>query len=118
MHSLEKLKENSVWYDANLDSLLPKYRGRYIAISGGRVLGDYGDFDEGVDATLAEGYAPGTFMVHLCVPREEELPRVYLSGCADFSGVMDVISRGDVLLTNKGTTEFAFRIPSEGKSPL
>ena len=55
MHSLEKLKENSVWYDANLDSLLPKYRGRYIAISGGRVLGDYGDFDEGVDATLAEG---------------------------------------------------------------
>ena len=94
MHSLEKLKENSVWYDANLDSLLPKCRGRYIAISGGRVLGDYGDFDEGVDATLAEGYAPGTFMVHLCVPREEELPRVYLS------------------------TEFAFRIPSEGKSPL
>ena len=51
-------------------------------------LGDYGDFDEGVDATLAEGYAPGTFMVHLCVPREEELPRVYLSGRADFSGVM------------------------------
>ena len=118
MHSLEKLKENSVWYDANLDSLLPKYRGRYIAISDGRVLGDYGDFDEGVDATLAEGYAPGTFMVHLCVPREEELPHVYLSGRADFSGVMDVISRGDVLLTNKGTTEFAFRIPSEGKSPL
>jgi len=34
MHSLEKLKENSVWYDANLDSLLPQYRGRYIAISG------------------------------------------------------------------------------------
>ena len=52
------------------------------------MLGDYGDFDEGVDATLAEGYAPGTFMVHLCVPREEELPRVYLSGRADFSGVM------------------------------
>ncbi len=82
------------------------------------MLGDYGDFDEGVDATLAEGYAPGTFMVHLCVPREEELPRVYLSGRADFSGGMDVISRGDLLLTNKGMTEFAFRIPSEGKSPL
>ena len=43
---------------------------------------------------------------------------MYLSGRADFSGVMDVIGRGDLLLTNKGTTEFAFRIPSEGKSPL
>ena len=37
MHSLEKLKENSVWYDANLDSLLPQYRGRYIAISEGAI---------------------------------------------------------------------------------
>lgn len=88
MRSLEKLKANSVWYDANLDSLLPKYRGRYVAIADGRVLGDYGDFDEDVDATLAEGHAPGSFMVHLCVPREEEIPRVYLSGRADFSRVM------------------------------
>ena len=27
MHSLEKLKANSVWYDANLDSYLPRYFG-------------------------------------------------------------------------------------------
>ena len=31
---------------------------------------------------------------------------------------MDVINCGDFLVTNKGKTEFAFRIPSEGKSPL
>ncbi|MBP5321769.1 MAG: hypothetical protein J6334_12350 [Kiritimatiellae bacterium] len=88
MHSLAKLKANSIWYDANLDSLLPKYRGRYIAIADGKVLGDYEDFDEGVDAMLAKGQAPGSFMVHLCVPREEEIPRVYLSGRVDFSRVM------------------------------
>ena len=41
MRSLEKLKANSVWYDANLDSLLPKYRGRYVASADGRVLGDF-----------------------------------------------------------------------------
>ena len=35
MRSLEKLKANSVWYDANLDSLLPKYRGRYVVIADG-----------------------------------------------------------------------------------
>ena len=46
MRSLEKLKANSVWYDANLDSLLPKYRGRYVVIADGKVLGDYVDFDE------------------------------------------------------------------------
>ncbi len=33
MRSLEKLKANSVWYDANLDSLLPKCRGRHVAIA-------------------------------------------------------------------------------------
>ena len=86
--NLQKLKANSVWYDANLDSLLPKYRGRYIAIADGKVLGDYDDFDKGVDETVLAGYALGTFMVHLCVPREEETPWICLSGRADFSRSM------------------------------
>ena len=38
-----------------------------------------------VDAMISAGHAPGTFMVHLCVPREEETPWVCLSGRADFS---------------------------------
>ena len=37
------------WYNANLDTLLPKYRGRYVAICDGRVVGDYPDFNEGVE---------------------------------------------------------------------
>ena len=31
---------------------------------------------------------------------------------------MDIISMGDFLVTNKGCTRFAFRVPSEGASPL
>lgn len=31
---------------------------------------------------------------------------------------MDIISMGDFLVTNKGCTRFAFRVPSEGVSPL
>lgn len=30
---------------------------------------------------------------------------------------MDIISMGDFLVTNKGSTRFAFRVPSEGASP-
>ena len=88
MRDLTKLKANSIWYNANLDTLLPKYRGRYVAICDGKVVGDYSDFNEGVDATLDAGYEPGSFMVHLCVPREEETPWLYLSGRVDFSRAM------------------------------
>jgi len=31
---------------------------------------------------------------------------------------MDVISLGDFLITNRGRTEFTFRIPSEGSAPF
>jgi len=31
---------------------------------------------------------------------------------------MDVISMGDFLVTNKEHTRFAFRVPSEGTSPI
>jgi hypothetical protein len=82
------LKRNADWYYANLDSLLPKYNGKYIAIADGRVLGDYDDFNRGVDATLSAGHPLGSFIVHLCVPREQETPWICLSGRADFSRSM------------------------------
>lgn len=88
MINLAALKENADWYNANLDTLLPKYNGKYVAISGGRILGDYDDFNRGVDETLSAGYAPGSFIVHLCVPREKETPWICLSGRADFSKSM------------------------------
>ena len=85
---MTELKKNAAWYYANLDSLLPKYNGKFVAISNGRVLGDYDDFNRGVDETLSAGYAPGSFIVHLCVPREKETPWICLSGRADFSKSM------------------------------
>ncbi|MBQ9430034.1 MAG: hypothetical protein IJU44_00630 [Kiritimatiellae bacterium] len=70
------------------DSLLPKYNGKFVAISNSRVLGDYDDFNHGVDATLSAGYAPGSFIVHFCVPREKEMPWICLSSRTDFSHSM------------------------------
>lgn len=31
---------------------------------------------------------------------------------------MDIISMGDFLVTNKDRTKFAFRVPSDGSSPI
>ena len=80
MQDYAKIKENAEWYDANREELLSKYRGRYVAISDGRVWGDYGEQVEGIKAMLGSGHEAGTFIVHHCIPREEEVPFICHSG--------------------------------------
>ena len=48
---MTEVKTNADWHYANLDSLLPKYNGKSVAISDGRVLGDY-------DGTLEKRSTP------------------------------------------------------------
>lgn len=67
-----KLRENSDWYYANLSSLLPKYQGRYVAVADKALFGDYGECVEGVRALESAGFPRGTFIVHKCVPLEQE----------------------------------------------
>ena len=69
------IKACAEWFEANREDLLPKYSGRYLAIADGRVLGDYADQLEGIQATLGSGRVAGTFIVHQCVPKEDE-PRI------------------------------------------
>ena len=38
-----KLKENADWYYANLDSLLPKYRGRFVGCASGYGMAEEGE---------------------------------------------------------------------------
>ena len=68
------LRKNFEWYYANLRRLLPKYRGRVIAFADGVVIGTYANEAAAVKGALALGHAPGTFAVHLCVPKKEEKP--------------------------------------------
>jgi len=67
-----KIRENSDWYYANLESLLPKYEGRYVAVANGALFGDYGECSEGVRAVEQAGFPRGTFIVHKCIPLEQE----------------------------------------------
>ena len=50
-----KIADNAKWYYANLDSLLPQYRGKYVAITGGSVFGSYDDCATGVLAIEKAG---------------------------------------------------------------
>lgn len=87
MTDRENLKKNFEWYDANLDSLLPRYSGRYIAFSDGKVIGAYDDQIEAARSAIGLGHPLGTFAVHLCVPKSEERPIVFNSCRVDFSRV-------------------------------
>jgi len=72
MADLTKFKESVAWYDANRDSLLTQYRGKYVAVCGDQVCGNWDDQLSGLRAMVKAGYTPGTFIVHQCVPLEEE----------------------------------------------
>jgi len=80
-----RLKENHDWYYANLDDLLPRYGGKYIAFANGAVIGAYEDMIVAAQSAVDLGYSLGTFAVHKCIPKSEERPMVIASLCADYS---------------------------------
>ena len=67
-----EIKKNSDWYYANLDSLVPKYDGKFIAIIDRAVVGEYDTFANGVHAMLNSGHRPGTCIVQHCLSPAEE----------------------------------------------
>lgn len=72
MPDLTNFKKSVKWYYANSDSLLLEHRGKYVGICIDRVCGVWEDQNEGVQAMIAAGYKLGDFLVHYCVPQEEE----------------------------------------------
>lgn len=83
-----KIKENSDWYYANQDELVSRFKGKFIAISDCGVVGAYDTFGSGVHAMIDSGHIPGTFIVHHCLPVEEERQSYYFhSNRVDFGKV-------------------------------
>ena len=70
------LRKDYDYFIDNLDELLLKYAGRYIAIKGETVIGDYGSFD---DAYMGTGKTEkaGTFIIQHCVPDDEDSVAYY-----------------------------------------
>ena len=76
---------NTNWFYQNQDDLVSKYNGKFVAISDCSVLGAYDSFGGGVRAMIGKGYAPGTFIVHHCLPEDAERKTYYFhSNRVDF----------------------------------
>lgn len=71
-------KEYQYFLD-NEEKLLNIYRGKYIVIKDGEVIASYNTIGEAYIETVKD-YELGTFMIHKCIPEEEQIqylgPRV------------------------------------------
>jgi hypothetical protein len=65
----------------------------------------------------AYAYVVDMMLPNKLVIRGVEVSESDLKVCDALIG-MDIISMGDVKITNKPTTKFIFRIPAEGDTPL
>ena len=65
----------------------------------------------------AYAYVVDVMLPNKLVIRGVEVSESYLKVCDALIG-MDIISMGDMKVTNKPTTKFIFRIPAEGDTPL
>ena len=67
-------------------------------------------------------YESPIFVIDLMLPNKIQIKGLQVSlgnmDAADMLIGMDVISLGDLLLTNDGTTRFTIRTPSEGNKPF
>ena len=72
MAEVADMQKDVDWYYANLDSLLPIYNGKYLAIADCRLFGDFDDCLAGVRAMENAGRKRGTYIVHKCIPLEQE----------------------------------------------
>jgi hypothetical protein len=72
------LEEEFQYYKDNQDELLKKYKGRFIAIVGKEVVGDYDTFEEAVDQTI-QVYELGKFLIQECTEGEESYTQTFQS---------------------------------------
>jgi len=80
------LRKEYDYFTSNLEELLPKYSGRYIAIKNETVIGDYESFDDAYVNT-AKAEALGTFIIQHCVPENEGSVAHYAWNNISFKGV-------------------------------
>ena len=98
--------------------------GAYASVISPKVAQELGLMPVGVKPiqTANGTYEAYAYVVDMMLPnklviRGVEVSESDLKVCDALIG-MDIISMGDVKITNKPTTKFIFRIPAEGDTPL
>jgi Family of unknown function (DUF5678) len=72
---IHPLQEEFHWYLANQNELVKRYRGRYLAIAGQKVIGDFNTIGDAYQTTIRT-CKPGTFIIKFCIPAQEERPLI------------------------------------------
>ena len=85
MFDKDRFKACVDWYHANLDTLLPAYRGKYVACTENGVVASGGTMLLAAENAIDGGYPQGTFAVHKCLPANEEEIAYFHTPRVDFS---------------------------------
>lgn len=72
------LEKEFQYYIDNQNKLLKTYNGRFIAIVGEHVVGDYDSFEQAIDETMKE-YELGTFLIQECIEGEKAYTQTFHS---------------------------------------
>jgi len=76
------LEKEFDFYLKNQDALVKEYKGKFIVIKGGRVLGAYDDFQTAIDSTTSANHELGTFLIQKCTPGSEDYTATFHSRVA------------------------------------
>ena len=75
------LEKEFRYYLDHQDELVARYKGKYVVIKNGEVIGDYDDETEAIRET-SKTYELGTFLVQKCEPGSESYTQVFHSRVA------------------------------------
>lgn len=73
-----QLEKEFQWYLEHQEELVEKYDGKFIAIKGNKVIGDYDQVGDAVRETAKE-HERGTFLVQKCSPGDQDYSQTYHS---------------------------------------
>jgi hypothetical protein len=81
MAMVAPLEKEFRYYLDHQDELVARYKGKYVVIKNGEVIGDYDDETEAIRET-SKTYELGTFLVQKCEPGSESYTQVFHSRVA------------------------------------
>ncbi|MDR2368295.1 MAG: hypothetical protein LBF58_09345 [Deltaproteobacteria bacterium] len=67
------------YYIAKQDQIVKEFNGKIIALTDGDVKGVYDSKTAALNAMLAAGHKPGTFMIILCTPGDGQYTATFHS---------------------------------------
>ncbi len=75
------LEQEFKYYEDHQEELLKQYNGKFIAIVGDRIVGEFDTEMEAYTETK-KNYTPGTFLIQQCIPGEGSYTQTFYSRVA------------------------------------